>query len=176
MQLNRESLRFINCSVLAPLISVAFATRTQNRSDFGNATSQIAVPAPWEPLKRSSKSAGRNAVFRHAALNRIGLFLVVPLNCSAFNMQTKPPFFPTRKQFILVTESYKKALKITGGNCCLQLYSAKRSKAVRWIQEGFKGGFLQKHLDPIRGPFLGDSVRILGFISDFWAVTPTFGL
>ena len=46
----------------------------------------------------------------------------------------------------------------------------------RWIQEGFKGGFLQKHLNPIRGPFLGDSVRILGCISDFWSVTPTFGL
>ena len=47
---------------------------------------------------------------------------------------------------------------------------------VRWIQEGFKGGFLQKHLNPIRGPFQGDSVRILDCISDFWSVTPTFGL
>ena len=46
---------------------------------------------------------------------------------------------------------------------------------LSWIQEGFKGGFLQKHLNPIR-PFLGDSVRILGCISDFWSVTPTFGL
>ena len=29
-------------------------------------------------------------------------------------------------------------------------------------QAGFKGAFLQKHLNPIRGPFLGDSVQILG--------------
>ena len=48
--------------------------------------------------------------------------------------------------------------------------------SLRWIQEGFKGGFLQKHLNPIRGPFLGDSVQILGCISVFWSVTPTFGL
>ena len=42
-----------------------------------------------------------------------------------------------------------------------------------WIQEGFKWGFLQKHLNPIRLPFLGDSVRILGVSP---AVTLTFGL
>ena len=33
---------------------------------------------------------------------------------------------------------------------------------ARWIQEGFKGGFLWKHLDPIWVAFLRDSVRILG--------------
>ena len=43
---------------------------------------------------------------------------------------------------------------------------------VRWIQKGFKGGFLQKRLNPIWGPFLGDSVRILGVCP---AVSPTFG-
>ena len=43
---------------------------------------------------------------------------------------------------------------------------------IRWIQEGFKGGFLQKHLNPIRGPFLSDSVQILGVCP---AVSPTFG-
>ena len=43
----------------------------------------------------------------------------------------------------------------------------------RWIQEGFKGGFLQKHLNPIRVSFRGDSVRILGGCP---AVTLTFGL
>ena len=45
---------------------------------------------------------------------------------------------------------------------------------LRWIQEGFKGGgFLQKHLNPIRAVSLGDSVRILGVSP---TVTPTFGL
>ena len=55
-------------------------------------------------------------------------------------------------------------------------WERKKPINIRWIQEGFKGGFLQKHLKPIRGPFLGDSVQILGCISDFWSVTPTFGL
>ena len=44
---------------------------------------------------------------------------------------------------------------------------------LRWIQEGLKGGFLQQRLNPIRGPFLSDSVRILGVCP---AVSPTFGL
>ena len=44
---------------------------------------------------------------------------------------------------------------------------------VRWIQEGFKEGFLQKHLNPMRVPFLGDAVRILWVCT---AVTLTFGL
>ena len=44
---------------------------------------------------------------------------------------------------------------------------------LSWIQEGFKGGILQKHLNPIRVPFLGDSARILGVCP---TVTPTFGL
>ena len=52
----------------------------------------------------------------------------------------------------------------------------RNTEKVLWIQEGFKGGLLLKHLNPIRGPFLGDSVRILGCISEFWSVTPTFGL
>ena len=44
---------------------------------------------------------------------------------------------------------------------------------LTWIKEGFKGGFLQKRLNPIRVPFLGDSVRILGVCP---ASTLTFGL
>ena len=44
---------------------------------------------------------------------------------------------------------------------------------LRWIQEGFKGGFLQKHQNPIRVPFPVDLVRILGVCP---AVTLTFGL
>ena len=50
-------------------------------------------------------------------------------------------------------------------------YRARIVRYLRWIQEGFKGGFLLKHLSPIRGTFLGDSVRILGVCP---AVTLTF--
>ena len=46
----------------------------------------------------------------------------------------------------------------------------KKITKLRWIR--FKGGFLWKHLNPIRGPFLGDSVRILGVCP---AVSPTSG-
>ena len=41
------------------------------------------------------------------------------------------------------------------------------------FKKALRRGFLQKHLNPIRGPFLGDSVRILGVCP---AVSPTFGL
>ena len=43
----------------------------------------------------------------------------------------------------------------------------KQEDSVRWIQEGLRGGFLQKRLNPSWVPFLGDSVP---------AVTLTFGL
>ena len=62
-------------------------------------------------------------------------------------------------------------------NCAIRHFATYRVIIVRylsWIQEGFKGCFLQKHLNPIRVPFLGDSVRILGGCPT--VVTPTFGL
>ena len=50
----------------------------------------------------------------------------------------------------------------------------------RWIQEGFKGGVSVEAPKPHSGPFawrFGFASRGLpGCISDFWSVTPTFGL
>ena len=57
-------------------------------------------------------------------------------------------------------------------NFAALLFRLEELALVRLIQEGFKARFLQKHLNPIRGPFLGDSVRILGVCP---AVTLTFG-
>ena len=59
-------------------------------------------------------------------------------------------------------------------------FPTKERVCLGWIQEGFKGAFLQRHLNPIRGPFPGDSVRILGVCPavspTFLSVTPTLGL
>ena len=60
------------------------------------------------------------------------------------------------------------------------MVQGKKTKTLRWIQEGFKGGFSvdapKRHLGSFSGRFGSDSGSLPGSISDFRSVTLTFGL
>ena len=66
----------------------------------------------------------------------------------------------------------------------MQSFSAQKAQKnttyLNWIQEGFKGGFSAKVPQPDSGPFSGrfgsDSGGLPHCNSDFWPVTPIFGL